>query len=596
MRGGLAEPPDGAQGHNASVCAASQDAEARALVAEARAQASAGDHQGALCSFERAIGLAPDLSPALMGAGWACRSLGRQEDALGWFTRAREANPRNPMPAVREAQQLRMVGRLEEGLIRLHDAVGRFPEDPAPLVALASMRQEDGDWLEAIAAPRKALAIDSERVSTGVRLSELLTLTGREQEALEVTSDLLVHQPSSALIWQRLRARQRLGTVTESLGDIQFLDVSTSEGASLAAEIRAEVAFSEWDISKAVQEMTKSCDLEGLPRRWARLSAMQLAAADPGSAGHSRRMWAEAIRARRRNHRSDRGVRSSQGLLGDILNEYLLDPVATNQARESLADDDIEAACRTVIDFPGSLAAATTLLVVMRRRGALGPATPRTIAGSIPRVIVQAWFGGPMPGDVVHVSQRWKEAHPDWDHIVFDDESGADFLAEHHGVDAVRAIRSARHPAAKADLFRLAYLSVEGGVWVDADDGPVTPLDELVTGRRLVLWQEDRGSLGNNLLGSCPGHPAITLAWRDALQSIRDSYTESTWLATGPGLITRAIALWIAVSGRQQHIGADTLVLDPASTRRYLKQTRPLSYKGTLRSWQVAEQGGAAQP
>ena len=60
-------------------------------------------------------------------------------------------------------------------------------------------------------------------------------------------------------------------------------------------------------------------------------------------------------------------------------------------------------------------------------------------------------------------------------HRLFDERSAKNFISSTLGARHERAFSSCYHPAMQADYFRLCYLFVEGGLYVDADDVCVAP-------------------------------------------------------------------------------------------------------------------------
>ena len=109
------------------------------------------------------------------------------------------------------------------------------------------------------------------------------------------------------------------------------------------------------------------------------------------------------------------------------------------------------------------LPAAETLLPHMRRSDSLGR-------------IAQFWNDPEPPPDVRAVMDTWAAQNPTFRYERFNDLTGRQFLERYFDERAIRAYDNCAHPAMRGDYFRLAYLSVVGGVFIDADERCVTPL------------------------------------------------------------------------------------------------------------------------
>ena len=85
----------------------------------------------------------------------------------------------------------------------------------------------------------------------------------------------------------------------------------------------------------------------------------------------------------------------------------------------------------------------------------------------------------------------WQDLNPAYTWTCFDDEKAKVFLEEEFGGEVLTGYERAPIPAQKADIFRLAYLVALGGVYADADDRCLAPIDSFL--RRdatLVVHQE----------------------------------------------------------------------------------------------------------
>lgn len=89
-----------------------------------------------------------------------------------------------------------------------------------------------------------------------------------------------------------------------------------------------------------------------------------------------------------------------------------------------------------------------------------------------PRTIVQYWHDlGELPEDIEDCIASWTYWRAnDFTHCLFDERSAKAFIAGSLDARHERAFDRCYHPAMQADYFRLCYLSVKGGFYVDADD------------------------------------------------------------------------------------------------------------------------------
>ena len=280
----------------------------------------------------------------------------------------------------------------------------------------------------------------------------------------------------------------------------------------------------------------------------------------------------------------------SQSHYGQILDELALDhaavthlhPVAARPAAERMAR-----ALAFVADNPDSTAASLVAMVAAREiAGALGR-RGQDAASPIPRRIVQFWDDPEPPADIGRFMGEWRSGSPGWSHTRLGDREARAFLRTHHGTAAVAAYDRLQEPAQKADLLRLAVLSEEGGVYLDADDRPRAPAEALLDGGAgLILYQEDFGTIGNNMLAAVPGHPVMRRAFETALEAMLRGDRDVVWLSTGPGLITRALAGWLAEAGEEwrERLGQVT-VLHRRELFRCVAVHCHAAYKRTDRHW-----------
>lgn len=231
---------------------------------------------------------------------------------------------------------------------------------------------------------------------------------------------------------------------------------------------------------------------------------------------------------------------------------------------EGLGQPELLAACQAALTGPlepllalmqanpGYTPLALGIMARLRAERRLRlPAQERGDGRAIPRVIAQFGPAGPANADRRALAASWIGRNPQWRHVVFDPDGALDYLHRHGDVLTLRAYRTARSLAERSEIFRLAWLFAEGGVYADAELCCIRALELVTRETQLLGWQDRFGLVQNNFLAACPGHPAIGQALCQAVSAVLRGDRDSTVLATGAGNVTRAVVLHLAESGLQ---------------------------------------------
>jgi mannosyltransferase OCH1-like enzyme len=191
---------------------------------------------------------------------------------------------------------------------------------------------------------------------------------------------------------------------------------------------------------------------------------------------------------------------------------------------------------------PDHTAAAISLLVALRQSGALG----RFEAGQgrgIPARVMQYWDREDLPADIAGIMHSWPAQNPECEVVCFNGDTARAFLTARFPPPVLAAWQRAELPAQRADIFRLAWLSAEGGIYADADDRCLRGVRAMLpAGAQLVLHQEGQGAVGSHFMAAAPRHPVVMTALALAVKVVNRGDARFTWAATGPGLVTRALA------------------------------------------------------
>lgn len=232
-----------------------------------------------------------------------------------------------------------------------------------------------------------------------------------------------------------------------------------------------------------------------------------------------------------------------------------------------------------------------------------------------PRTIVQFWHNlQELPGDIEECIASWASwTSSGFAHRLFDEGSAKAFIGAALDARHEHAFERCYHPAMQADYFRLCYLLVEGGFYVDADDVCIgTDVGWLFDDGRLKIqplcYDVASGTMvapsvflrsdaydpnwifyfNNNPLIVNRGHPIIERALQQAtglLELANDNVLPEIQTTTGPGNLSRSIFEFGTTSGRLE---SDLVVLDDWDSLAVSRW--PLSHRADARNWRLSNQ------
>lgn len=228
----------------------------------------------------------------------------------------------------------------------------------------------------------------------------------------------------------------------------------------------------------------------------------------------------------------------------------------------------------------------------------------------VPRVLVQYWNdASAIPDDVEKCIESWAPLEAaGFERILFDDVSARRFIKDHFEAPNIHAFDRCRHPAMRADYFRLCFILRVGGLYIDADDEyqgtnlepligsgqlKLQPLcyeietDSMVDAAAAVVDTKDTARVyyvNNNPLIAAPAHPVIARALErstalvlEASQANRDIQA-----LTGPGNLTAALVAHAVQQDLDQHARDFELLTtwDKVAISKW-----PLDYRADGRNW-----------
>jgi tetratricopeptide (TPR) repeat protein len=557
-----------------------------AMMSIALSERHAARHEAAFAAFSAAHQAHPAHAEPLVEMAVSARTLGRQAECDALLARALAADPRNVSAIVRLAEQAMAAQNIDHALEIYRHAAAEQPGELAFHLGIAEALAGQGQIDDAVATLEALQAERGPMPPIICKRISLLRQTGDYRAALSLGRETAAADPANFQLWSELFHTAMLaGTAQDIQACLASAPAHTAHHKAALRRHQGQFAESQWRYSEALADYEAAAEANpndaALQQDMVRLKTLLL---DLQGAGQHLRKFCELTAYATRLRKKSLNV--SQTHFGQILDEYRLDDAVA--AVKPLLALPPAAQLAPLTGFvrarPDSTLAAVALMVALRQAG-LFSSRPDG-GGGIPRRITQFWDSEAPPEDVGRLMRSWRENNPGYEWQLFNEDGAREFLAARFPEAVVLAFSRVREPAQKADIFRLAVLAAEGGVYADADDRCLQPIDSIVPGTaELLMYQEDHGTIGNNFLAARPGHPVMVRALQMAVAAVNRGDSDILWLATGPALLTRAFGHFLARSTAAVAVPPGVVVLD----RRELFQAVAIhcgaGYKRTEKHW-----------
>lgn len=205
-----------------------------------------------------------------------------------------------------------------------------------------------------------------------------------------------------------------------------------------------------------------------------------------------------------------------------------------------------------------------------------GPGPAATVAS--PLTLVQFWDRPEPPEEVRAVMDSWVRHHPGLALARFDAVSARAFILARHGQKAAMAYDTLHNPAMQANMLRICFLAAEGGLWVDADERCLRPMDEVLArlgqyGLIAPFSDELPYYVHSYMLAARPGSPVVAALMEGQMRAVREMLRGGpglqNWVSNGPGLVTRVVV----------RMPGQVALLAPAYWRSFAGDADDLPYK-----------------
>ena len=161
--------------------------------------------------------------------------------------------------------------------------------------------------------------------------------------------------------------------------------------------------------------------------------------------------------------------------------------------------------------------------------------------------LIQYWDQPHPPPELLERMDQWRLSHSSWGYCRYDRSSAAAFIGQHYGQALQDAFLDIRIPAMQADVFRIAMLQAQAGIWIDAATCCLAPLDGWLNRRQpLVLLRrahQQHPQICNGFIHAAdPGHPLLFAAWQRIAATLLARRGQKLYRDFGPGLLRDLLA------------------------------------------------------
>jgi mannosyltransferase OCH1-like enzyme len=230
-----------------------------------------------------------------------------------------------------------------------------------------------------------------------------------------------------------------------------------------------------------------------------------------------------------------------------------------------------------------------------------------------PLKLVQFWDRlDKLPHDVKECIDTWKKIEDQGiERLLFDKQKARDYISQNLGLRHSIAFDKCYHPAMQSDYFRLCYILMEGGCYIDTDDVyngeqiqhlfndgrlKIQPLCYDTNTNMMVpppLFTKTGADamnwifyFNNNPLIACSGHPVIERALTQATLLLEREITKGLpeiQSTTGPGNLSKSIFDVVTKNPEMEN----TLVV-LYNWEDIAKSKWELNYRNDARNWRLS--------
>jgi hypothetical protein len=127
----------------------------------------------------------------------------------------------------------------------------------------------------------------------------------------------------------------------------------------------------------------------------------------------------------------------------------------------------------------------------------------------IPKKLYQTHKSSKLPITLQELTKRMVQLNPELDYTFMDNDQCLEFITQNFDKDFIQMYKSLPLDIMRADVWRVAIIYINGGIYCDTDVYAIEPLHTLIQGKELVLFTEEKGGTSNFFFAAKPKHPAL---------------------------------------------------------------------------------------
>lgn len=163
----------------------------------------------------------------------------------------------------------------------------------------------------------------------------------------------------------------------------------------------------------------------------------------------------------------------------------------------------------------------------------------------IPKTIWQTWKSHSLPTEAAGCMASWKQANPDYQHVLMDDEECRESVRSLGDSELLEIYDRLPIPVMRADLWRYAIIHDRGGVYSDIDTTCRVPLDSWLPGdANFAVMHEGGEQFCQWTFAATARHPAMERVIRLLVERCRGPivmHQHAVHHYTGPHMFTTAL-------------------------------------------------------